>query len=65
MLLSRAASRRELVMNQSPERNPRDFEQAIAKFLKEKPLSERIDEPGKDGPSLPSQIPDRPTRPKG
>jgi hypothetical protein len=66
MLLFRVASRRELFMNQRPERNPRALQEAIEKFIQEKSISERMEEPGKNGPSLDSLISDRtpPERPR-
>jgi hypothetical protein len=66
VLLFTAASRRELFINQRPERNPKALQEAIEKSTKEKSISQRIEEPREDGPSLDSPIPDRtpPKRPK-
>jgi hypothetical protein len=45
-------------MNQSPDRNPKALQEAIDKSTTEKPLSTRMEERGKNGPSLDSLIRD-------
>lgn len=53
-------------MNQCIKSGPRALQEAMEKSIKEKPLSERMEEPKENGPSLDSLIPDRtpPKRPK-
>jgi hypothetical protein len=50
-------------MNQSPERNPMALQEALDKSTRKKPLSERMKEPGENGPPLDGLFPDK-TPPK-
>jgi hypothetical protein len=43
-------------MNENKGRHPRAFQEAMNKFIEEKPMSERIKEPGTNGLSLDSKI---------
>lgn len=56
LLLYPQPPERKPFMNEHTERNPSAFQDAINKSIEERPLSERIKEPGKNGPSLDSEI---------
>jgi hypothetical protein len=51
-------------MTDSQYRNPRAFQDAMDRRIEEKPESERMKEPGKNGPGLDDLIDDVPLEPQ-